>query len=80
MDSITLKANATRKPISRPYRYGWEDALHGHAFAPEMWFTHKSDKIEYALGFEQVRGVSEITRQFTASVDFSPAKHKAVSR
>ncbi len=47
------------------YTFGTSDARHGASFAPEMYFTHKSDKREYALGFASVAGDSLETLQFT---------------
>lgn len=50
---------------------GASDAEAGAAFAPEMFFVRKQDKLQYALGFELARGASEATRQFTKSVNWS---------
>jgi hypothetical protein len=50
-----------------PRIFGTQDARHGASFAPEMYFTHKSDKREYALGFASVAGDSIETLQFTGN-------------
>ena len=47
------------------YTFGTADAKHGASFAPEMYFTHPSDKREYALGYESIAGRTVFTAQFT---------------
>lgn len=64
--------------FSLAFTLGVEDAKAGNPFAPEMYFTHPDDMADYAAGFESVRGVSEITAQFTgtplpASAPVAPA-------
>jgi hypothetical protein len=56
---------------SDAFRVGMSDAQSGYPFAPEYYFTRRTDKVQYAIGFEMVRGANEITRQFTASVNWS---------
>lgn len=61
----------TAKPISIAFLLGCSDAECSRpVFAPEMYFVRRMDKIMYSLGFEHVRGASEATRQFTASVNW----------
>ncbi len=47
------------------YTFGNADARHGASFCPEMYFTHKADKREYALGYEVITGPTFATAQFT---------------
>ncbi len=47
------------------YTFGTADAKHGASFAPEMYFTNRLDKREYALGYESVTGPTFATVQFT---------------
>lgn len=61
---------ATVKPVSIAFLLGASDGQAGAPFCPEQFFVQRSQKIQYALGFERVRGASEMTRQFTASVNW----------
>lgn len=71
MNTLTTTAAQFTKPVSVAFLLGASDAEAGAAFAPEMFYVRNVDKIMYSLGFEQVRGASEVTRQFTASVNWS---------
>lgn len=50
------------------YTFGTSDARHGASFCPEMYYTHKDDKREYALGYESITGPTFATVQFTRSI------------
>lgn len=64
-----------RRAVSVAFLLGASDGESGSAFAPEMFYVHRSHKIQYALGFERARGVSEMTHQFTGSVIFAANKN-----
>lgn len=51
--------------FSPAFRFGASDAKAGQPFAPECIFVTRNQQIQYALGFELVRGATEMTRQFT---------------
>jgi hypothetical protein len=72
MHTVT-PTTTTVKPIaiSDAFRAGASDAQSGYPFAPESYFVRRTDKVQYAIGFEMVRGATEITRQFTASVNWN---------
>lgn len=59
------------RPISVAWMLGASDGEANGPFCPEQFFAKLEHKIEYARGFEHVRGASEATRQFTASVNWS---------
>ena len=63
--NTTILSQPQVSKVSTAFQFGAADAKEGHAFAPEMYFTRRSDKIQYAIGFEVIRGASEATRQFT---------------
>ena len=56
--------------VSVPFIFGAQDGANGDAFAPESYFVKRTDQIQYAFGYELARGVTEATRQFTASVNW----------
>jgi hypothetical protein len=61
---------AFAKPVSVAFMLGASDAEAGDSFCPEKFFVRSCDKIQYSLGWEMVRGASEMTRQFTHSVNW----------
>ena len=63
--NTAIVAQPTPVKLSVAFRFGLEDAGKRAPFAPEMYFTRKSDKVLYAIGYELIRGASEATRQFT---------------
>jgi hypothetical protein len=67
----TQQANqVTSKPVSVAFLLGASDAECGAAFAPEFYFIRHCDQVQYSIAWEMVKGASEITRQFTASVNW----------
>lgn len=58
--------------VSVAFLLGTSDGEAGAAFAPEAFFVQRNQKVQYALGFELVRGASEMTRQFTCSANVAP--------
>lgn len=60
----------TAPPVSVAFLLGASDAEAGAAFAPEMYFVRRCDKVQYAVAFEMVRGANEATRQFTHLVNW----------
>jgi len=67
MNSPILPHPQSPVVTSTAFRFGVEDAQQGDAFAPEAIFAQRQQQIEYSLGFESVRGISEATSQFTSS-------------
>jgi hypothetical protein len=63
-----LQQSAVEVTRTVAFQFGTADATHGASFCPEMYFTNSLDKIDYALGYEAIAGVSEATRQFTDAV------------
>lgn len=57
--------------MTNAFLFGADDARYGWPFAPEAYFGRREYQVEYAKGFESVRGASEITRQFTNSVNWA---------
>jgi len=57
-------------PVSVAWMLGASDGEANGPFCPEQFFVRNVDKIQYAFGFEAARGASEMTRQFTASVNW----------
>lgn len=59
------------KSVSVAFLLGCSDAECSRpVFCPEAFYVRRCDKIQYALGYELVLGASEMTRQFTASVNW----------
>lgn len=66
---INEAAPVVAKPISIAWMLGCSDAECSRpVFSPETFFVRLEDKIQYSLGYEAVLGASEMTRQFTGSV------------
>ncbi len=53
---------------SIPYTFGTADARHGASCVPEVYFTHRADKIAYCQGYASVAGHNITTRFFLGEV------------
>ena len=61
----SLHQSAVEVTHTVAFQFGTADATHGASFCPEMYFTNRLDKIDYAKGFESVTGPTFATAQFT---------------
>lgn len=64
--------HVTTTSTSWAHQVGVNDAQDNAPFAPEFWFASPTQKRDYALGFESVKGVSVATAQFTGNVVPAP--------
>jgi hypothetical protein len=65
MSSLHQSAVSVIRTIA--YTFGEESAQRGEPFAPEAWFLQRQQQVEFAHGFESIRGVTLATAQFTGS-------------
>jgi len=72
-ESPVKPAVVIAKPVSVAFLLGASDAESNAPFCPEQYFVRHCDKVQYAVAFEKVRGASEMTRQFTKSVELTEA-------
>lgn len=62
---MNSKIVAQVNPNSTAYQFGRRDARDGQPCVPEMFFVQRVRQIEYATGYESVRGVTPTTAYFT---------------
>ncbi len=63
MNTSISQAKPVITAADLPRIFGTQDAQHGASCLPELYFTHPSDKLEYAQGFESVAGETLLSRQ-----------------
>jgi hypothetical protein len=63
----TIVTHRSINQQSVAFQFGQRDAQAGAICCPEMVFLARQQQVEYAAGYEAIKGVTPTTRQFTGN-------------